>query len=320
MADTDDSAGSVFSQAPCASWKVGNAPPISFPALSIRESGGNRIVQQERPFRDGAKLDDTGGKARAWRISALFSNDVDEPGTSENAGPLYPDMLREIIRSFDEHETGDLTLPTVGKVRVRAETYDREETFTTTDSATIELNFIQDNEDALDRALLSPPSAVATLRKLAEQTQFTHQEAGVWNEDVKSLTETSLEIESLLLAPGRASADLQAAAASNRRAIDRIIGALQEDLTLVTPQRGSQNERRLRTMLDRLAAAEDERTSSRPRTTAFVIDVERTSIYEIAARLNQDAEELLDLNAARIEDPFYLTRGEVIRVYETAAR
>ena len=319
MAD-DPSQESVLSRSPCASWKVGKAERVLFPVIAITQTGGNRIVLQERPFRDGAKLDDTGSKARTWKVEAVFSNDVDEPGTAANSGPLYPEMLRAMLRSFDEHETGDLVLPTVGSVRARAETYDWKEDIESTDSATLDFVFVADNEDALDQAILNPPSVVATLRKLAEQTTFTLQREGVWTEDVKSLTRLSLEIEHLLLAPGRSSADLQAAVASHRRALARVIDAVNEDVHLITPRRNSASERRLRTMMDREAAAADERTASRPRTTAFVIDVERTSIYEVAARLNQDAQELLELNAARVDDPFLLTRGEVIRVYEAAPR
>lgn len=313
----------IFEGYQCAQWKVGNADTIYLAVMGISERGGNRIVQQERPFRDGAKLDDTGAKARQWCFTAHFSNRINEPGTEQNGEPLYPGILNAMIRSFDEHETGDLTLPTVGKVRVRAEDYSRREDPEAIDVGVLELTFTQDNEDALDRALLQPPSVVATITLLAEVITGSTKRDAVWGEDQKSLIEYASEIQTLLLSPGRATNDLQSVVTAHRRALQSVLAAGETaalDADLINEPRGNETERNLRTMLDREAAAQDERTSSRPRTQAFVVDVERTSIYEIAARLDQDAEELLDLNAARIDDPFFLDRGMVIRVYESAAR
>lgn len=312
----------IFERYPTASWRVGDDAPIFFPVEDISEEGGNRIVEHERPFRNGAKLDDTGSKARRWTFAVHFNNTFDEG--VQNGVPLYPNTLRRMLRSFDQHETGNLCLPTVGIVRARASSYKRVETTAERDTATVELTFVEDNEDALDRAALNPPGVVATLVKLSEQTVFSAQKQGLWNEDMLSLTEFASEIEGLLLAPGRATADLGAVVRSHRNAIQRIIDAgttVAMDVGgLFAEPRGSETQRQLRTMLDREARAEDERTSSRPRTKSFVVDVEQTSIYEISARLNQDVEELMELNASRIEDPFYLTRGEVLRVYESQPR
>jgi prophage DNA circulation protein len=312
----------IFERYECAQWQVGNSPTIYFPVLRITETGGNRIVPQERPFRDGGKLDDTGGKIRQWSIITHFSNRINEPGTEQNGEPLYPGVLNAMVQSFNEHETGNLILPTIGKVRVRAESYSRVEEYDNVDVGLLDLLFTHDNEDALDRAVLSPPTVIATLTTVAEQALGSLQRDAVWGEDHKSLIEFASEVQSLMLAPGRATADLQSVVRAHRRAIERVINTASGELGLDTDSqpRGSESERLLRTMLDRLASAEDERGQSRPRTKAFVIDVERTSLYEIAARLNQDAEELLDLNAARVDDPFLLTRGEVIRVYESAPR
>ena len=304
--------GEVTERYPLAKWKVGDRDPISFPVVKITETGGNRIVPQERADRDGAKLDDTGSKVRQWSVSAVFGNRVDEPGITV---ALYPDVLRQLIRSFDVHETGTLTIPTIGDVRARAQDYTRTETPDADDFAELELVFVQDNEDALDRAELSPPAVKATIVKLAELTEFTAKREGSWNEDFASLRETASELEGLLMAPGRAVADVAAVVKSHRIVLQSLVETAMREST-----GGGGLERQLRVMLDREAQAEDERSRSRPRTKSFVVDVELTSLLEIAARLNQDFEELLELNAARVDDPFYLTRGEVIRVFESASR
>ncbi len=312
----------IFHKYPTASWRVGDGEPLFFPVTQITETGGNRIIPQERPFRDGAKLDDTGSKPRQWSFGAVFNNSLQE--AVQNGVPLYPQRLRQLLRSFDVHETGVLVLPTIGKVRARAQDYTRTEAPEEQDTGRLDLVFVEDNEDALDRAVLNPPAVVSTLLKLSEQTQFTAQTQGVWNEDLKSLREVASEIQGLMLAPGRSVSDLGTVVRAHRRALQSVIDTASDESQLsgglLGDPRGSELNRQINILLDREAQAEDERSSSRPRTKGFTIDVEVTSLYEIAARLGQDLTELLELNSARVDDPFMLTRGEVIRVFESQPR
>lgn len=311
--------GEIFEQYPIASWRVGTEEPIQFPAQDVAETGGNRIVRHLLPNRAGAKLESTGEKERGWTVTSIFNNSLEE-GVRDGV-PIYPQVLRRLIRSFRTQETGDLVLPTVGTVRARLEDYDRRESSDQRDTAILVLKFVEDNEESLARAALNPPSVVATLVKLTEQTVESGQRQALWNEDVRTLNDFAAEVEGLLLAPGRAVADLNAVVRAHRRAIQRMVAAAAQAAAdaggLFVEPRGSETERQLRTISDREAQAEDERTASRPRTKAFVIDVEETSLYEVAARLKQDVEELMDLNATRVPDPFILTRGEVIRVFES---
>lgn len=311
----------VFEQYPPASWRPdGYAEPIFFPIESVDEEGGNRIVRHRRPHRDGARLEDTGSNETVWTMLAPFNtsgNDAVRRGI-----PLYPMVLRQLIQSFKVHATGTLVVPTIGKVRARAERYKRRESNEERDHAVLELIFVEDNEESLDRAALNPPGVVSTLRKLSEQTRFSAERQGLWNDDMLSLTEFASEVEGLLLAPGRASADLGAVVRSHRNQLRRMTDAattagMQVGGLFVEP-RGSETQRQLRTIRDREALAEVERTSSRPRVRSYVVDVERTSILEVAAKLNQDAVELMDLNAARLADPFDIDRGTVLRVFEAA--
>ena len=310
----------IYRKYPPASWRVGDGDPIFFPVGDITETGGNRIIRHQRPHRRGARLESTGATERTWSFPAYFNNSLAEG--VQSGVPLYPGTLRRLLRAFDVQETGTLVLPTVGKVRARAETYTRRELGEERDEATVDLLFVEDNEESLDRAALNPPAVVSTLVKLSEQTRFSAERQGLWNDDVRTLTEFASEVEALLLAPGRAAADLGAIVNAHRNAIQRMVDAATTAANdvggLFSEPRGSDTPRQLRTMQDREAYSEVERTSSRPRTKSFVVDVERTSIFEIAARFNQDAGELMELNAARIVDPFDLTRGEVLRVFEAA--
>jgi prophage DNA circulation protein len=314
-------ADGVFEQYPIASWQAPGFDAVSFAVVSISEQGGARIVPHERPYRDGAKLDDAGAKPRRWTLQAFFDT-IDEG--AESGVPSYPQALRRLIRSFSSRSTGDLVLPTVGKVRARLDDYTRRETFEERDSAVLDLVFIEDNEDALDVAALSPPTVTATLARLAEQTQFTAGRNGDWSEDVASLAEVASDIEALLLAPGRAVADVNARITAHRHAIERVTSAFDQASRdtggLFTQPRGSELERQLAILLDLEARAPAERSASRPRTKAFLIDVERTSLFDIAARFEQDAAELLELNAGAVADPFNVTRGQSVSIFESTPR
>jgi prophage DNA circulation protein len=307
-----------------ASWQVGEQQRLFFPVEQIQESIGNRLIAHKRPYREGAKHDDTGGEPRTWRLTVCFNNSIVEPGLSQNGRDLFPDVLRLMKRSFDVHECGNLVVPGTGLVRARAQTMEATESVDAIDTAAVVMVFVHDNEEALDRALIRPPSVRATTQRLATQTVFSAQAAGAWDDDLNGLVEFAAEVENLLLAPGRATNAVETQVRRNRRAIERIREAqvqFAEDVGLETNRpRGSHVERALLMLSDRQAQAGAERAQGRPRTRAFRVDVAETSIFELATRFNQDAEELMELNDSRIADPFTLRRGDVIRVFATRPR
>ena len=112
-----------FEKFPVCTWTI-RGRSLSFPVLSVDETGQKRRVEHERPWRKGAKQDDLAAKATRWSIRAIFHNGVQEDGIDQ---PLYPDALRVMYRLFDELETGDLVIPTVGLRRVRPDGYTRQE-------------------------------------------------------------------------------------------------------------------------------------------------------------------------------------------------
>lgn len=312
----------IFEGYPAACWRVGSLAPMFFPIEgTVSEKGGNRLVPHKRPYRKGAKISGTGTEPREWSFTAVFNNTIKEPG-QDNPSPLYPDVLRAIVASFDEQQTGTLTLPTVGDVRACAWNYTRIEAMDARDEGALQLQFIEDNEESAATVSFQQPSVRATVEGLAEQTTFSAASVGALDRDLVQVKPKSIDIVSLLLAPGRAVADLQTRVTDSRRALQRVRGNQETFARQVGADhdepRGSEFWRNLFRLQDLQAKSVDEKFSSRPRVRAFVVDVASTSIYEIAARLHQDAGELLDLNSERLPDPFLLERGDVIRVYETA--
>jgi hypothetical protein len=317
----------LFEGYPVASWQVGDSPLIRFPLTGeLGEDLGNRIVRHPRAHRRGAKLDSTGQAEREFQLTALFNNTIRERGLEQNPRPLYPHMLRALMASFAIQQTGTLTLPTIGSVRCRLDRCKRVENVGERDQATLALSFVEDNEESLATASFALPSARATVAKAAAQTVFSiEREGGVVDEDVFELQQRATDLETLLLAPGRTIADLEAEARSMRWQLQRgrqTQRQLAEDLGIggTEEPRGSEFHRLSIRLEDTLGKAADEKFASRPRIKTFVVDVEHTSLFEIAARFKQDAQDLLELNGERVPDPFYLEQGDVIRVFDTRGR
>lgn len=313
-------ARSAQSQYGVASWQVGDEPKIYFPVLSVSDQRGNRLVEHQRPNRAGAKIQSTGSRARRWSLGCIFTTQMTEPG-ADNGRPLFPDVYRMLQRSFDSEETGDLVIPGLGAVRAKAESMNGVETFDEIDTVRPDLVFVEDNEDTLDRALLRPPTARATTKRQAEQTVFSAHAVGGHDLDLDALVTFAAELEGALQEPGRSINKVQAQVRRNRRAIQRVVRAGSQARRDVTgpfsDPRGSAVERQLLVLRDRQAAAAAERSASLPRSVQFVVDVDQTSLFDLAARFSQDAEVLLDLNDAGIADPFNLRRGDVVLVYAT---
>ena len=188
----------------------------------------------------------------------------------------------------------------------------------------VNCTWVEDNEEALDAALIRSPTARATTARVAAQTTFSAEQIGAWDDNLNDLVEFAAGVEELLQAPGRSINAVETQVRRNRRAIARIAEAQEQlgrDVGLETNRpRGSLFQRNLVLLSDRQAQASAERAQGRPRTIAIRIDVAETSIFEIAARYDQDAEELMELNDSKIADPFALRRGDVIRVFQTRPR
>lgn len=314
----------VFEQYSVASWQVGDSAVIRFPITGqLQQTVGNRLVRHERAYRPGAKLDSTGPAPVEVSFTARFNNTIREPGL-DNGAPLYPDMLNAFMATLAVQRTGTLVLPTVGAIRARIERCQRQEDFAERDEATLQITACEDNEDAIATATFALPTARATISKQAGATVFSAEAAvAAASEDLFKLHAATTDIETLLLAPGRALADLDSQVRQQRFTVQRIRieqDAFARDVGIegTTEPRGSGFFRQLLRLEDTLARASDEKFASRPRIRAFVVDVPITSLFEIAARLKQDAAALLDLNGERVADPFVLEQGEVIRVFDAA--
>lgn len=304
----------VFEQyGPCRWVCRGN--DVSFPILSIKEQGGNRIVEHKRPFREGAKLDDTGAEPFVWTITGVFENSLQESGLRQDE-PLYPDTLNRLIRSLSVHETGNLYLPTRGAVRARPKNWDRSESNELRDYATLVITFVEDNEDAVDRAALKEPSASGSLKRLAEKAKFSAAKAGTFS--LGDLQAAAEDLQNLMQAPGRAIDDVTRAIEKVKNICKRTLRVMSQETQrisqFVSAPEESDLARQLSELMDVAAGAELQRNSGTTRaglTRTYVVPAD-TDLYTIAAALGVDPTLLADLNF--LPDPLWINAGTKLRV------
>lgn len=310
----------VFEQYEVCSWKVGNRQGIlKFPVTSIQETGGNRIVERNRPYRDGAKLDDVGSNATKWQVEAIFENSLmtGEPDLDQSR-PLYPTILNEIIDSFRIHGTGDLVLPTRGKVRARAESYTRTESETERDYAKLTLTFCEDNEDNVDAQKFQQRQVNASARKLTEQTEFDAQSEGGWSTSLADLREFGSELEAFANLPGSSRADLDSQVGIVSSTVASVLrtsenSARENGFDALQDPEGSRAQRKLEETNDVAGRSRAQPRAGRPRLVPYRVDA-GTDLFTIAAQLGQSVIDLLDVNPSL--DPNWIPPGTVIRIFE----
>ncbi|HEX4334693.1 MAG TPA: DNA circularization N-terminal domain-containing protein [Polyangiaceae bacterium] len=316
----DNPATEVWEGFDVATWAVAGGDPIAFSVQRIEEEGGNRLVLRQRPYRKGVKIDSTGGKERQWTVTCLFQNNtIDEPGLDDSQNQ-YPDVLNQILDSFDAQETGDLILPTTGRVRARALTYKRtEDANAERDAAGVVFTFVEDNEDSIDGSKVTRPSARSSGPRIVQEAVFDAQQAGVWDGSLDALVDAVNQLQGILNYPDTVLDDAIATAGLIRRNIENLITTFsdktEEARSMFTDPASSRLARKLSVLLDMASSAESDAVSRQKRATTTRTFDKRRTLFDIAAELGQPAEDLLDLNQYRIEDPLSIDPGTIVRVY-----
>ena len=320
-------ANGPFEQYPSAAWDVAGSK-LAFPVESINITGGNRIIEQVRPYRDGAKLDDTGSEAVSFTFSAVFNNSLQiysnaEPGlTQTNEGlELYPDVLNLLIYLFDEHETGDLTVPNVGNIRARAVSYSRDATGMERDTERVQFVFKQDNEDNVDAASFTAPSVEANGETLALAAEFDEQSESMWDGSLADLNELAANLEGIANAPGDMWQDMESQANIVMGAHDRVVNAWSNpddpgrDLLLDPESSGVQRKlNRQKELAGKI------RQSGRRGLPAIVTKVYPVSvnIFTVSADVGQSVVTLIEINS-QLADLMEIAPGVPVRILSDAA-
>jgi len=297
-----DEVQEVFKLYPTAKWEVGSYS-ITFPAERIEEIGGNRLVPHERVYRDGARHDDTGSKPRGWQITSGFYNDEEHEEGVDGLG-LYPDVINELIDSFDEHEVGTLTTPTRGPRRCRADSYRRVETSEERDACGVVFTWVEDNEDDAKQATYAAPSGKAIAESLVAEAMGACTDEGAWNEDLSSMADFASDLVGMAEAPGEFVSDFEARVNQFEGQVDRVVDAFtqaageaqSEAATLLTDPAASRAGRKLNEAREAAASMTVDRLGGE--TTRPVTYTHEVSIFDVATEHEQDPNALMSLNAS----------------------
>jgi prophage DNA circulation protein len=313
----------VFDRYPLASFEIDSENAVAFPVQKIRQKGANRVIERERPYRDGAKLDDVGSKARQWTMEAIFHNSIVEEGLDayNSLDPLYPEVLNRLLVLFDQHQTGDLTVPTIGKVRAKAVDYERTEEVGMQDCAVLVLVFMEDNEDSVDFRSITEPSVNAQGSRLALKTEFDAQSVGVDSFNLSQVRTIASELEAIANAPGEAFDDVRIAANTVRHSAEQVISAFSlagsPARYQLTDPTATDAQRSLEETKDIAARATNDARRGRPRILSVVVIV-ATSLMELAAAVNQRYSDLLAINT-QLPNPLFIEAGTIVRIFADAA-
>lgn len=314
----DEPTPTVFEQYPIGQWSVAGQV-YAFPVVSISESGGNRLVPRERPYRDGAKLDDTGTRPTSWRMELCFNNTLDDQSVqSINGGqPLYPTVLNYLLDSFRVHETGDLTLPTRDVVRARVESYDRVERTEEKDHCLLVCTFVEDNEDNVDAQAYTAPSINANVITVSVDAGEAVEDNGGWDGSIQDLKNFAAQVEGIANAPNTYASELEGQAKVLKSACVKMHNAhtkpWQDGRDALNDPASTLGQRKLAELLNMSASLPARKNyNKRPiETVVFRADMTLTGV---AAYVGQTFEELLELNG-QLADVAFIPAGTPVRIY-----
>jgi hypothetical protein len=301
---------------PIGLWTV-EMDEVRFIATSVEETGGNRIVRRERPYRDGAKLDDTGSKPRSWRVETVWNNTFEEDGVQ--AGIVWwRDELERFLVSARAHETGDLQLATVGRVRARLEDYSYKEANEYPDTAWVSVLFVEDNEDSVDGTALGVFRPRAAMQAAADQTVFSLELFGSFSQFVEDLENACTALEEAIAWPGEMVQDVDQKAARVVRCVEGIERQFFRTADFGTERLSDPESwaawRQMRLTADLAARAIEDKSSGVGKVVSIVLDT-AMSIFDAAAKYAQDPQQLMDLNSD-VEDFLLVPIGTTLRIFQ----
>ncbi len=299
-----------------ASFEVEGEIALKFMVIDQSIGGGNRIPKRERVFRNGRKLDFTGTRGDDFQISAIFNNNLTEPDIGDYP-QMWPDRLDRLEAAFKTGKTGTLHLPWRRNIRCKADTWTRKATAgDERDGETLQVTFLEDNEDSVDEASTASVSVQASVLRKAEEAVFDLEKEGGWDGSFEDFTQLAADLEGVMAAPGEFLADVVHKARRVRRAADSIRQSLSSRAPgrdhMLGPE-GAKAERKLVEIMDLAGLAEAEASSHLPAIVTRTFPTDR-DIYSIATELKQSARDLIAING-ELEDLAFIPAGTPVHVF-----
>lgn len=313
------------------SWVVPGHEELFLAVLSREKSGGNRLPERKRLYRDGVKLNNTGAEGDDFNVEFIFHNKVTDNGTLAAKGPqMWPDRIEAFERSLKAREVGTLNLPWERGIRCRPQTWTRKAMADRDRGGeTMTVRFRVDNEESLDAAAIQIASVRASVGRLARETVFNLEREGmsgdlaetrfddedVGTDAVRSLEKLADDLEEALAAPDDYQQTIQERADRLRRAterLERIFTRPFRGRDQMTQPEGSRARVHLVALRERAAAAGRETRTGIARPIARRFEVPR-NIYDVAREFEQEPRRLIALNR-HIDDLSHIPAGTPVLV------
>lgn len=312
---SSETEGDPWIDLPGCSWQADGRKELFVTVRQATESGSRRIAKRDRPFQEGAKLDDVGGNAKDFSLSFIFHNDVEEPDLN-NGMVNWPNAHNELLDQFDTGNTGTLNLPWKRGIRCKAASW---QSMTSADSdrggALVTANFTTDNEDSIDREAVEQASVSSTVAGSVEAATFDMDSVGMFDGSIEDITELAANLVGLLNAPGEQLAAVLHAANRVRRAVTFVL----DSFSSADPGRNQMNDAdgsnarlKLLELLELAGRAEGEALARSPATRTVFFPRVR-DLASIASDLGQSYRTLLGFNG-QLEDPAYIPAGTPVRI------
>jgi len=273
---------------------------FSLLAMMASDVYERRIIPRPRPYVDGAPLDDTGALPDALDLTFLFAERGQIPGVNERN---YPDYHARFLRDVRVEGTGTLYFPGRGEKRVRLKRMQSQQVPNERNCEAVTCNFLVDAEDerATAGSFVVPTSKLATAT-VVRQFLDDGNALGMGGDLLESLEDLAGALEAAANSPFDAAADIEDRAARVTAACKRIektlstvpqsFGALAYAPLL--PAEAIAAASGLKVLQDVAAAQRGAllgEGSQRQR-----VFTEPLSIFEIAARLGKNPDDLIRAN------------------------
>lgn len=283
-----------------------------------------RLVERKRPYVDGAPFDDSGSDAKPLTLRAIFVNGHGVAGVPD---PAYPQYHRDFLDALEQKGKGTSTLysPGRGEKRVRYKRYTTSQGVDRRDVEFVDLLFFEETEDQrATAASFTLPSAKSAGPVLARQLLDTGHKLGIGGDLFDAILAAANRLASAASAPFDSAAAMQQRAAELLGLLDRaernlVYGPRRfggDSFSPLSPADAVEIVTGLRVLRDvarRHASATYGEGSVGPVRFPVVL-----SIFDIAAKLGQDPNELASLNVRRVPSLFAIPAGFPVLVRAAA--
>lgn len=294
-----------FAKWPPMTWTVGGRThPI--PAITLKRSVANRLAKHVRPYRPGARHDNTGPDPVSWEVTLIagVNAHVFAPWIPAD---FYPNGIKALELSFDLEETGTLVTP-YGEKRCKASTcttiWDRRGEAGTDGQGTA-LVWVEDNEDDTSLAAFEPPQArVAGPAQVDAFLGFAVQSGAGAGDFFDTIKEATRELVAIANYPGDALAQMVSRVSVITGSAKQIVeayasapyGVANTASELLNDPLAGPALRKLEEFIDSTWRAIDDQSKRSGRARRLVQYDRTVSIFEVSVDVSQSASDLMDLN------------------------